>query len=128
MNLSSNQTHSPLPDAAPSGATLQFRHDQKNSGISRRGMLHPGEQLKVEYDPARLSVERATRVTDVVCNVRFNPSGEHRSGNLVQPPRSVQSRSQVPRPLMFESTIPIGTTAVEVWFEGREIDRHYRMG
>jgi hypothetical protein len=39
--------------------TLQFRHDQRNSGISRHGHLHPGGRLRVEYDPRRLALEEA---------------------------------------------------------------------
>jgi hypothetical protein len=107
-------------DETTSG-TLQFRHDQKNSGISRHGRLHPGGLLRVEYDATRIATDGAvvTTITDVVCHVRFQPTGEQRSGSLVQQAGSVQSHVRAPRPLTFEMGIPTGTTQVEVWFEGR---------
>jgi hypothetical protein len=107
-------------DDATSAVTLQFRHDQKNSGVSRHGQLHPGGRLRVEYDPARLLPEGVTRTTaEVICHVRFQPTGERRSGGLVEQPGSVQNHARVPRPSIFEVGIPIGSTQVEVWFEGR---------
>jgi hypothetical protein len=108
-------------DDATSAVTLQFRHDQKNSGVSRHGQLHPGRRLRVEYDPARLLPEDTTRstVTDVVCHVRFQPACEQLSGSLVQQAGFAGNHARAPRPLTFEVRIPSGTTQVEVWFEGR---------
>ncbi len=116
MNASSNLEDAARIDDASGGPTLQFRHDQRNSGVSRRGQLHPGNSLKIEYDPRRLPSEGGTILRDVICNVRYRPSGELHSGTLVREDGSV---SQVARPLACEVRIPSGTTGVEIWFEGR---------
>src|SRR6266550_1701355 len=94
-------------DDATSAVTLQFRHDQKNSGVSRHGQLHPGELLRIQYDPARLvpAGVKTTTATDVLCHVRFQPAGEQRTGSLVHQPASVQSQARAPRPLTFEVQI-----------------------
>ena len=122
MNLPSSIDHEFTPvDAAPSGVTLQFRHDQKNSGVSRHGQLHPGGHLTIEYDPARLVPDGgiASTVDVVICHMRFQPSGEQQSRALVPQAGSVHSQPRAARPLACEVRIPAGTSQVAVWFEGR---------
>lgn len=100
---------------------LQFRHDQKNSGISRHGHLRPGGRVRIEYDPARLVREGGTTstVSDVICHVRFQPSGGQHSGALVAQLGAAHAQAGVPRPLAVEVRIPADTTHLEVWFENR---------
>ena len=119
MNLPANVDNNARVDNAPSDVTLQFRRDQKHSGISRHGQLHPGKVVKIEYDPARLISALGTTVNDVVCHLRFRPSGEQRSGSLVPEVRSWRNPTRPSGPLAFQAQIPSGASAVEIWFEGR---------
>ena len=117
MNLP-ERLEGPQADAAPSMVTLQFRHDQKNSGVSRHGRLRPNGRLRIEYEPARVVPEgvAGSTVTDVICHLRFQPNGEQRNGSLVQHAPHPGGGS---RPLVFEEGIPSGTTRIEAWFEAR---------
>src|SRR5579871_3991565 len=109
MNLQANTQREGTPvDAAREMATLQFRHDQKNSGVSRHGLLHAGEGLRIEYDPARLVLAGgpAKAMTDVVCHLRFQPSGEQHSCALAPQATAAYPRAGAPRPLICEVQIP----------------------
>lgn len=101
--------------------TIRFRRDQLGSGVSRIGQLHPGGELRVEYDPSRLiSAEgRPAKPAEIVCHARFQPSGQEHSATL-QFSSSVASGAQgVPRPGLFQIRIPEHSTLVELWFERR---------
>ena len=106
-------------------ATLQFRHDQKNSGVSRRGRLRPGAGLQIQYDPARLlnEHEMGNPHISVMYHLRFQPSGEEHSGRLTAQTGSMRRRDGAVRPLAVEMQIPAATTQVELWFEGRDGER-----
>ena len=112
----------PVDADASTAVTIQFRRDQKNSGVSRHGVLHPGGRLKIEYDASRLGAEggATSTLTAVICHMRFQPSGEQQSGTLLpQAGWSVNAQSGAPRPLACEVQIPERTSQLEVWFEGR---------
>jgi CheY-like chemotaxis protein len=86
-------------------ATLQLRHDQKNSGVSRRGLLRGGGRLRIEYDPARLVPPAGLEkpLTEVVCHLRFQPSGDQQSQGLApQGERLYQPQPEAPRPIRAE--------------------------
>jgi len=102
-------------------ATLQFRHDQKNSGVSRHGLLHGGGRLRIEYDPARLvpAVGLTRPATEVLCHLCFQPSGQHQSGAMAPRATAEYPETGAPRPLTCEVQIPSETRQVDVWFEGR---------
>jgi hypothetical protein len=123
MNLQANaEREATRVDDAGGVATLRFRHDQKNSGVSRHGLLHGGEWLRIEYDPARLALAdgHAKAMTDVVCHLRFQPSGEHQSRALAPQPEALhRAKSGATRPLLCEVQIPAEARQVDVWFEGR---------
>jgi CheY-like chemotaxis protein len=122
MNLQANgERQGTQVDGAGGLATLQFRHDQKNSGVSRHGLLHGGERLRIEYDPARLVLAGGdTKVlTGVLCHLRFQPSGEQQNEALLPQATVSSALAGAPRPLVCELQIPSETRQVEVWFEGR---------
>ena len=122
MNVHSNTAEEgPRVDNHRDRATLQFRNDQKNSGVSRHGLLHAGGQLRIEYDPARLvpPAGRAKPPNEIVCHVRFRPSGQQQSSVLATQAERLYPRAGALRPLVCEVEIPAETTQVEVWFEGR---------
>jgi hypothetical protein len=101
-------------ESGSGSATLRFRPDQIGSGVSRLGRLRPGGQLRIEYDPRRLTPEYpGGGMPDIVCHVRFYPGGKERSGTLQLPPDVTSGPGQ------FEAIIPPGTGSVEIWFERR---------
>lgn len=102
-------------ESGSGSATLRFRREQIGSGVSRLGRLRPGGQLRIEYDPRRLTPEYAVgSAPDIVCHVRFYPGGKERSGSLQLPAGAASGPGQ------FEAIIPPGTGSVEIWFERRE--------
>jgi CheY-like chemotaxis protein len=119
MNLQANVEREGTRASGP--ATLQFRRDQKNSGVSRHGLLHGGERLRIEYDPARLVLAGgdAKAITGVLCHLRFQPSGEQQNEVLLPQATVSSALAGAPRPLVCELQIPSETRQVEVWFEGR---------
>jgi hypothetical protein len=113
--------HTPATRRAevPNEVLLQFRHDQKNSGVSRHGVLRPGGQLRVEYDAGRLGIERrSARASEAVCHALFRPSGQQLACALVARPMPVQS-NQLPQPVTCNVQLPEDARAVELWFEAR---------
>jgi DNA-binding response OmpR family regulator len=123
MNLQANaEREATRVDAAHGLATLRFRHDQQNSGVSRHGLLHGGEWLRIEYDPARLAPAdgHGKTMTDVVCHLRFQPSGEQQSRSLRPQAEPLhRAKSGARRPLLCQVQIPTEAKQVDVWFEGR---------
>ena len=109
------------PTETTTQSTIRFRHDQLSSGISRIGQLHPGGELRVEYDPSRLfpASRGASDATEIICHARFEPAGQEHSAGL-QFSAIVASRGQsIARPGMFQTRIPEDSTLVELWFERR---------
>jgi hypothetical protein len=115
-------TQAPLaPTQATAAATIRFRRDQLSSGISRIGHLHPCGELRVEYDPSRL-IDTDARSSDsakIVCHARFQPDGDERSADLQFSTTLAGPAQSMPRPGLFQTTIPEHTTLVELWFERR---------
>ena len=108
--------YSPLhPDRGTDAAdtmdtvTLQFRRDQQNSG----------GQIRIEYDPTRLVSEGEGWAHEIVCHVRFQPSGEQLDGLLLEAVGSVRAPRRAPRPLVLTVRIPSGADGVDIWFESR---------
>jgi hypothetical protein len=109
------------PDERTADATIRFRRDQLSSGVSRTGQLHPGGELRVEYDPTRLipSPLGASDTTEILCHARFEPAGEEHSGAL-QFFSNVASQAQsIARRGLFQTRIPSDSKLVELWFERR---------
>jgi hypothetical protein len=106
----------------PMTATLRFRHSQGSLGVSRHGGIRPGGRLIVEYDPARLAQGRdvPTSSTDILCHVRFQPSGETHSESVLEHAAPLVGASGPPRATLLEVAVPVATTEVELWFERRE--------
>jgi hypothetical protein len=88
-------------------ATLRFVSDWTHDQI---GDIRPGEPLRIEYDPARLSRCRADRYGQRAWNIaaflRFHPGGQEESGGLV------------PGPL--EVSVPTDAAQVELWFKNTD--------
>jgi hypothetical protein len=89
-------------------ATIFFRPDWSDERI---GALRAGEQLKIEYDAARLPECRASRYGQpawtITASVRFHPGGQEQSGPVQGGP--------------LEVTVPAGTTQVELWFYNSDV-------
>lgn len=102
-------------------ATIRFRHDQLSSGVSRVGQLHPGGDLRVEYDPSRLipATFGHSDSTEIVCHARFEPTGQEHSASLLFSGSVAAGRHGLPRPGLFQTKIPEQSTLVELWFERR---------
>jgi hypothetical protein len=103
-------------------ATLRFRQSQGSLGVSRHGRIRPGGRLVVEYDPARLTQggKAPTSSMDIVCHLRFQPSGRTHSESVLEHARLVLGASGARRAALLEVPVPIGTAEVELWFERRE--------
>jgi len=104
-----------------SEATIRFRRDQLSSGVSRIGHLRAGGQLRVEYDPSRLinADNGKWDPVEVVCHARFRPEGQEHSASLKFPARISTLVQGMPRPGLFQTSIPEQSTLVELWFERR---------
>ena len=109
------------PNRTTAKATIRFRRDQLSSGVSRTGQLQPGGELRVEYDPSRLlpATLGPSDSSEIVCHARFEPGGQEHSATLQFPSRIVSQSQSVPRPGLFETTIPEQSTLVELWFQRR---------
>jgi Family of unknown function (DUF6209) len=110
-----------VPNQTTAEATIRFRRDQFGSGVSRSGQLRPGGQLRVEYDPARLlpATPGLSDPAEIVCHVRFQPSGQEHSARLQFVSSVVSPAQAVPRPGVSQTQIQEGSTRVELWFERR---------
>ncbi len=115
-------TQAPIEAPPTTGeVTIRFHRDQVSSGISRIGHLHPGAELRVEYDPSRLidADNGPSGSAEIVCHALFQPTGQEHAADL-QFPNTVGRRLHgVPRPGVFQTTIPEHSTLVELWFERR---------
>jgi hypothetical protein len=109
-------------ESPPTTATLRFRHSHGSLGVSRHGRIRPAGRLVVEYDPSRLSEggSAPTSNTDILCHVRFQPSGQTLTQSVLEQASPVMGATGSPRPAGLEVAVPVGTTEVELWFERRE--------
>jgi len=111
-----------VTDDAGSAAILRFRNSSVGSGISRRGNIRPGGQLRVEYDPARFQPSTQTVVTgrELVCHVQFDPGSHHHA--VVASELAMSAAPAVFRHVPFTVSIPNDATNLEIWFESRGPD------
>ena len=106
----------PRPALAPS---LDFEASWRTT---QRGALVAGQPMVVTYALSRLPTCRGTHngypAWDLVAFVRFVPSGTVVEGTVrgFDAPNGVPSNSGA-KSVPFETLIPSGTTAVEVWFK-----------
>jgi hypothetical protein len=88
-------------------ARLKFFADWTDQQI---GAISPGEQLTIEYDPARLPRCRAERYGRRSWNIqavlRFWPGHQELSGDVADGP--------------LEITVPVGTTQIEMCFSNTD--------
>jgi hypothetical protein len=77
--------------------------------------------LVIEYDPTRLLSENPTSspVTEIVCHVRFQPTGEDHSGPVRFVSTVPAAAQAAARPGRYEIRVPDDATSVELWFERR---------
>src|SRR5262249_27622690 len=103
--------------AADAGATLNFYTDWRQS---QTGAIRQGELLTINYDPQRLTVCRAYHngmpAWDLWATVRFSPSGETTTGNLVQHV-GPQGIFDPPKPVPVAVRVPADATGAERWFQ-----------
>jgi hypothetical protein len=96
----------PAVCAAPTdarGATIAFTRDWKQSVA---GVIVPGGQLTIDYDPARLTACRGAGA-DVTAHVAFAPDGETYAASVAAAPATF--------------TIPTdGARQVAIWFEATD--------
>ena len=92
------------------------------------GDLVQGGALTVDYDPDRLGGCRGSRggmpAWDLRCHLRFWPSGEGASGDLLRHLASGASGPQVldpPEPVSPEFTLPLDAVEAELWFENTDV-------
>ena len=99
------------------GATLNFYADWQQS---QAGLIRQGELLTIHYDPQRLTACRPYHdgmpAWDLWATVRFSPSGESTTGNLVEHV-GPQGVLVPPKPVPLSVRIPADATDAEMWFE-----------
>lgn len=99
------------------GATLNFYTDWRQS---QTGLIRQGELLTINYDPQRLPACRTYHdgmpAWDLWATVRFSPSGETTTGNLVQHV-GPQGVFNPPRPIPLAVRVPADATDAEMWFQ-----------
>src|SRR5436305_453081 len=98
------------------GTALNFRADWRQS---QGGPIRQGELLTINYDPQRLTSCRnyhdGMPAWDLFATVRFSPSGETTSGNLIQ---HVGGHGVLdpPKPVPLTLRVPADATDTEMWF------------
>src|SRR5215210_3743202 len=104
-------------------ATLSFFlgwHEEQH------GDLAQGGRLTIEYDPERTPICRRHHgglpSWDLWGNVRFHPTGQLFSGNLVlhlegSPPHVIVP----PRPIPLTVPVPADATQAELWFQNTDV-------
>jgi hypothetical protein len=106
-------------------ANLQFQPGWNEVLI---GDLAQGGQLKIDYDPARLTGCRRYHggmpAWDIWGYVRLHPNGPLYKENMVRhldgtPPKQQVLDPPMPKPL--EVSVPIDATQVELWFNNTDI-------
>jgi hypothetical protein len=88
-------------------ATIRFLPDWTEEQI---GVIQAGEQLTIEYDPARLpgcrSQRYGRRAWSIQAVLRFQPESQEQSRDLAVGP--------------FQVDVPAGTTHIEMWFRNTD--------
>src|SRR5437870_4339689 len=110
------------PETSP-GATIEFQTNWRQVQI---GQLRQGEPLTLKFDPERLPSCRAYHdgmpAWDIFANVRFLPSGQLFTGNLVQHTGGVGGAVlNPPRSLPLTTIVPPDATEAEVWFHSTDM-------
>jgi hypothetical protein len=103
------------------GAILSFYRDWQQS---QAGFIRQGERLTINYAPERLTVCRTYHdgmpAWNLWATVRFSPSGETTTGNLVQH-LGPQGVLDPPKPVPFAVQVPADATDAEMWFQNTAI-------
>lgn len=103
------------------GAALNFHSNWRQSQV---GPIRQGELLTINYDPQRLTACRnyhnGMPAWDLSATVRFSPSGETITGNLVQHV-GAHGVLDPPKPVPLAVRIPADAIGAELWFQNSSV-------
>ncbi len=115
-----------VPAVARPWGALEFRSDWEEV---QHGAIVPGGLLVVEYDPMRLTAcfgdsYMGSATWNTWAYGRLEPSGETFAGSVLSCDDPACTN---PQGLPLEVEVPVGTTAVELWFNsaGRSCGSHW---
>lgn len=116
----------PAAKAGPKPGVLHF---EKGWHQSLSAPIQRGQALRIMFDPERLPhcrlTMRGAEFWDVLGHIRCHPGGQLYEHSMLEPIRATPTGPVVAlQPVLFELSVPVDTTALELWFEN--VDTYYR--